>query len=352
VWTPPPKPGLIPLRPLSLGTMLGASFQVMRRNPRPTFGLALLISSALFVALVIVAGGFLLLALGRIESASEADQGSIIAGSFLGGGLTLLIPLAGSIVVSAIFQGLISLEVARGTLGEKLNTRGLLRMARGRIGALIGWSAAIIGAITVVLGIVVLVVTLLIAFGDTVGTVIGVVIAILFSLVFAVAAVWLGTKLSLVPSVLLIERVPLRRAIARSWTLTNRSFWKTLGIQLLISVIISTASQVISFPISMAGSLILSFLAPTGDPSASIWGIVILYLVTAGVSLVVGAIGTVMQSATATLIYLDLRMRREGLDLELMRFVEARGSGDTSVPDPYLAVPQPAPAAGPPTSWV
>jgi hypothetical protein len=176
------------------------------------------------------------------------------------------------------------------------------------------------------------------------------VLAILFSFAFAVAAVWLGTKLSLVPSALLIERIPLRRAIARSWTLTNRSFWKTLGIQLLISVIISTASQVISFPISLAGSLIISFVAPTSDPSAAIAGVVILYVVTALVSLVVGAIGTVMQTATATLIYLDLRMRREGLDLELMRFVEARASGDTSVPDPYLSVPQPVPA--PPTSWV
>ncbi len=28
-------------------------------------------------------------------------------------------------------------------------------------------------------------------------------------------------------------------------------------------------------------------------------------------------------------------MRKEGLDLELIRFVEARQVGDTSVPDPF-----------------
>ena len=43
-----------------------------------------------------------------------------------------------------------------------------------------------------------------------------------------------------------------------------------------------------------------------------------------------------MQSSATALLYIDLRMRKEGLDLELVRFVEARQAGDTSVPDPYL----------------
>ena len=36
--------------------MLGASFQVMRRNPRPTFGLSLLFSSAVSVVTLVVIG--------------------------------------------------------------------------------------------------------------------------------------------------------------------------------------------------------------------------------------------------------------------------------------------------------
>ena len=351
VWAPPPKPGLIPLRPLTLGTMLGASFQVMRRNPRPTFGLSLLFSSAVSVVTLIVIGGFAFFAFGRVQAASDSDEGSIIAGSILGGGLTLLIPIAGGIVLTALLQGLISLEVARATLGEKLNTPGLLRMARGRIGALVGWSFAIIGSVAVLFAVATLAVTLLIAFGDTVGAVIGVLLAIGFVLLFTVVSVWIGTKVSLVPSVLLLERATLRGAIVRSWTLTNRSFWKTLGIQMLVSVIISAASQVITFPISLVSSLITGIVAPTADPTATFVGIGITYLVLIFVSLVIGAVGTVMQSATATLIYLDLRMRREGLDLELMRFVEARQAGDTTVTDPYLTVPGNAPPPPPTAPW-
>ena len=351
VWAPPPKPGLIPLRPLTLGTMLGASFQVMRRNPRPTFGLSLLFSSAVSVVTLVVIGGFAFFAFGRVQAASDSDEGSIIAGSILGGGLTLLIPIAGGIVLTALLQGLISLEVARATLGEKLNTPGLLRMARGRIGALVGWSFAIIGSVSVLFAVATLAVTLLIAFGDTVGAVIGVLLAIGFVILFTVVSVWIGTKVSLVPSVLLLERATLRGAIVRSWTLTNRSFWKTLGIQMLVSVIISAASQVITFPISLVSSLITGIVAPTADPTATFVGIGITYLVLIFVSLVIGAVGTVMQSATATLIYLDLRMRREGLDLELMRFVEARQAGDTTVTDPYLTVPGSAPPPPPTAPW-
>ena len=52
-WTPPPKPGLIPLRPLDLGTLLGASFRTLRRNPRPTFGMALLVQGIVSVAMTL-----------------------------------------------------------------------------------------------------------------------------------------------------------------------------------------------------------------------------------------------------------------------------------------------------------
>src|SRR3984885_11885612 len=39
-WTPPaPKPGVIPLRPLSVGEILDGAFTAVRRNPKATLGL-------------------------------------------------------------------------------------------------------------------------------------------------------------------------------------------------------------------------------------------------------------------------------------------------------------------------
>ena len=46
-----------------------------------------------------------------------------------------------------------------------------------------------------------------------------------------------------------------------------------------------------------------------------------------------------VQAALVAVIYIDLRMRKEGLDLELERYVELRDAGQP-VGDPY-AVPEP-----------
>jgi hypothetical protein len=63
-------------------------------------------------------------------------------------------------------------------------------------------------------------------------------------------------------------------------------------------------------------------------------------------SILIGAITSVVQAALIAVIYIDLRMRTEGLDLELERHVEARDAG-LAVTDPYETVP--AAPAGPPT---
>ena len=67
-------------------------------------------------------------------------------------------------------------------------------------------------------------------------------------------------------------------------------------------------------------------------------------------SLLIGAITAVVQAALVAVIYIDLRMRREGLDLELERHVEQRDAG-RPVGDPYrpptaCAAPAASTAAG------
>jgi hypothetical protein len=340
-WAPPPKPGLIPLRPLTLATTLAASFQVIRRNPKPTFGLSLVVNAVTYVVFLAVIGTFVGVAVNRVSAASEADQESIIAGSLLSGGLTLLVPLIGSLVVTALLQGVISIEVARGTLGEKLTTRQLLGFARGRIGALIGWSLLIFVVIFLAVLVATVISALLISTGGTTEIVVGIVLVVVFLLGFIALSAWIGTKLSLVPTALLLERLPLRQAIARSWSLTGGYFWRTLGIEWLVAIIIGAATQIVTVPISLIFTLLTTILAPTGDGSVSTAVTIASSVVVGAVSVAISALGVVMQSATYSLIYIDLRMRKEGLDLDLQRFVEARAFGDETVADPYSATSSP-----------
>lgn len=337
-WAPPPKPGLVPLRPLTLGDMLGAAFRVFRRNPLTTFGTALLFSLG---STVIVAGvGALIVvgAIGRYQSALPQDRDSILPGTIAGGALALLVPVFFQVGVQAILQGVLVLETSHQIVGEKMRLRGLLRQARGRIWALIGWAAAISGALLVGIGILAgVVVLLVVGVGQAAGITAGVLVGVFGSLGIVVLAVWVGTKTVLVPSVLLLERLAFRAAIARSWRLTRGSFWKTFGIIALVAVIVSVASNVASAPVSFIGGLAGGLLAPNGsdDSSGAVVSYVLIQVASGLVALVVGAIGSVIQSATVALIYVDLRIRREGLDLDLVRYVELRQHGVTPLPDPY-----------------
>ncbi|MEP6480816.1 MAG: glycerophosphoryl diester phosphodiesterase membrane domain-containing protein [Rhodoglobus sp.] len=338
------------MRPLTLGTLLGASFQVLRRNPRPTFGFALLVSGLVTIFTVVVVGLVTFFAVSRTLTATNADAATLSAGSVAMIILSGLVPVVLSIVASAVLQGVISLEVARGTLGEKLRLGGLWRAARGRIGALIGWSLLVTAAVLVALAIVAVVIALIVAVGGTAGIVIGVLLGLLFGAAAVVSAVWLGTRLSLVPSVLMLERLPLRDALRRSWSLTVGYFWRTFGIELLVIFIVQTVASIISAPLSLLLGIGSALINPNGDQGGVIVGVIVVYGLTLVVSLVFGAIASVVQAATPALIYIDLRMRREGLDLELNRFVEARQAGDTSVANPYLPRldgNQPQPASAP-----
>lgn len=300
------------------------------------FGFALLLTGIVSVVSLLVGGVIAVLAFGRLENVAVEDEETIVAGTVGAIVLSLLIPAALSIVTTAILQGIVALEVARGTLGERLKLGGLWRAARGRIGALVGWTLLLTAAALVLLILAGVVLGALVAVGGAVG--LG--LAVLFGAVatFGVAALglWLGTRFTFVPSVLMLERLPLRAAVARSWSLTRGYFWRILGIQLLVAVIIQVVSSIISTPLSLVYGLTVGLTNPNGDLEATLISTIILLVVTTIVSLVYGAITAVVQSATAALLYIDTRMRKEGLDLELSRFVEARNAGDTTVVDPYL----------------
>ena len=335
-WTPPPKPGLIPLRPLTLGMILGASFQVLRRNPRPTFGLSLLITGGILLLGLGAVGLVTVIAASRAFSAVGADSETVTAGAFAMTILAALVPSILSVVGMAILQGIIALEVARGTIGEKLRLRGLWRSARGRIGALIGWSLLVVAAVTVAVIVVIALIALVVSVGGTAGIVSGVVLGIAAFGASAVLAAWLTTRLAFVPSALMLERLSLKDAIKRSWTLSIRYFWRTFGILLLVGFILYMVSNLLSAPLGLVTGVGATLINPNGTDESSIAVFVVVTILSFVIAIVFGAMSAVIQTATASLLYLDLRMRKEGLDLELTRFVEARQAGDTSVENPYL----------------
>ena len=350
-WTPPPRPGLVPLGPMGLGTILGGAFRVLRRNPRPVIGFSLLIHIVVGLISLLITGIFTVGALTSYFNASETDNfnASTFTSLFSAYGVTFLVSLIG-VAGDAVLQGIITTEVARATIGEKLPLRALWARARGRLLVLLGWAFAIIIVVLVVLAIYVLAIALLAVLGGTAGAVISVILAIVGFLAALVAAFWLSTKLAMVPSVLVLERLTLWKAMRRSWILTTGMFyfWRTLGIELLVAVIVYFASEVAAIPILIIVGVIFAIANPTGFSTTSgISGFLssvtqVSSVVTAAL---VGTITAVITTAVTSLLYIDLRIRKEGLDLTLMRFVDAQAAGGTDLPsDPYLPVVRQSPA--------
>lgn len=335
-WTPPPKPGLIPLRPIEFGTVLGASFQVLRRNLRPTFGAALLLNALVVflstgISTVIVVSGF-----ERASRASLADSDTIFAGTIALALVATLLAVGISIVAQALLQGVISIEVSRATLGEKLTLRQLIELGRGRWWALIGWTALLGLAVAAAFGVLIALSLGFFIVGDPVAIAGGVIFLIVGILGLAVVSVWIGMMLAFVPAAIIIERLPLGTAVRRSWRLVRGAFWRILGTLLLVSVMVNIAASVVTTPFQLAATFAAPLVNPAGEVQTDLTVFLVLNLIVVGITAVVGAIGAVLTTAATSLLYIDRRMRTEGLDLELQRYVELRATGAAGA-DPYRA---------------
>jgi hypothetical protein len=125
----------------------------------------------------------------------------------------------------------------------------------------------------------------------------------------------------------------------------NRSFWRVFGITLLAGIIVAIAGGILQLPFSVLGAVSGSGIGAT-------------------IVIVIGAIaaGTVTRPITAgvtVLLYVDMRMRKEGLDLAL-RTASGTGQPGTGQPgggplgDDFATVwrpPSASPAPGtPPTA--
>jgi hypothetical protein len=125
-----------------------------------------------------------------------------------------------------------------------------------------------------------------------------------------------------------------------------------LGILLLTGAIVLVATNVVTVPLSVLTSILQAVLFPNGELDfqtfdASVVFYLAMQLLTVVVSVVIGGVGAIVTSANATIVYIDLRMRREGLDLELARFAEERAAGAASATGPDARDPYQAPAGAP-----
>ncbi len=315
-WPPPaPKPGVIPLRPISMGEILDGSIATIRRNPRATLGFTAIVMAA-STAITTLLAARELPGLSRVSAHTRAGQPLTKADvTSLGGWLvtygvvTLLLGLA----VTVILTGTLTAVVGRAVLGEQITAGQAWRQAR--IGALARLVLLLIGIFVLVWAVLIGVPLL----GSLASGPVGVALAIPALIAAVPLTIFLWVKTSLAASVVVLERANATAAIGRSWRLTRRSFWRVFGIWVVAYLAIFVAGLVLEIPFR----LIAGVVSGTGGlglsaPPALAGGKLLLYLTIGAVgSLVAATITRPMVAGVAALLYVDLRMRREGLDIAL-----------------------------------
>lgn len=355
-WTPAVKPGLIPLHPLTFGALLGRPFAALRHNPKVLFGFAIVVQLLVAIITLVVVGAVALATFTRLESLSPShpDFYPVMWGTVAINAIVVLVMGFVSLAFTAVMQGVVAADIGYGALGEKPKLGRLWQLMRPSFWRLVAWSVlqAVAGIVLVVVigGIIALGVAAGVG-GSAEGVGLSVLVGILLVLAAIPLWIWLSTKLLLVPSVLVLERAHLRAAIVRSWRLTRGRFWNTFGVILLVNLIMSTAVGVVSMPLSLLGSLFMPVIAPTGPNDASEIAMVLI----AGVApqllvYVLQAVAIVVQCAAAAFIYLDCRMRYEGLDHSLISYLERRdlGASPEELGDPFAVDPARAVSSAPP----
>jgi hypothetical protein len=317
-WTPPAKPGVVPLRPLALGDLLDGAVQTMRQNPRVMLGL----SAAVMAVAAVLSTAFILVGLPRmasgIETADDRLQAEQVASLLTGGVISFLLPLLVQTLATIVLTGILMVAVSQAVLGRRPTVGEVWGRARPRLLALIGLSllsaliVVLVMAVAIVPGVLLLVADR--SVGGGVALAGGIVVAI-------AAAVLIYVRLAFAAPALLLERLGIGAALARSWRLVAGSWWRTFGILALGAIIAAAINGLVQLPFSLVGNLV-GALVGSGDAQS-------LGDVTSGmqIALVITNVGSVLAStvtapftaALTALLYIDLRIRREGLDVALAR---------------------------------
>lgn len=309
-WGPVPRPGIVPLRPLTLGEIYDGAIRSIRTNPAVMF-----VFSAILVAISVAIQGVLTWStfedlnafMGMDpEAMQDVSTDSLFAtmqGLLVNTGISAL----AAFLITTILNGLLIHAVSQAVLGRSATLAQVWDAVKGQIPRLLLLSIVV----AVMMAALVAVFVGLFAAGAVSESpgLMGL-SALGFIFILLPALLVLATFTLLATPALVLERAGVGTALRRSFQLTKRSFWRVLGIYLLTSILVAILAWVISSPSSLFAPLL-------GSPAA-------IYVVTLVASVIASAITTPFMAAVVALLYIDVRMRTEALDVELAK---AAGQG-------------------------
>lgn len=253
------------LRPLSLGEILDRAFHLLRRNYRALAPAVLLFSVPCSVLSAFAArslsGGLTFLSFGSVAPAGSGASSAWLA-----------VPYLVAVLAPALVAGPVCRIAAADILGRPLERSAAIRGGLTRLPACLAAGLLVTGL-----------------------SLVGTLLCTLPGLVL-----WSMFRLTL-PAVVIEDRGPLA-AMGRSWRLASSRFWPVVGLTVLVVLVNYAVGQLLNLvPAGVAALVGLH------------WG----FLLLAAGSAVVATVTWSYTLIAVTLMYFDLRVRKEGLDLAL-----------------------------------
>ncbi|BFO22087.1 hypothetical protein SHKM778_84750 [Streptomyces sp. KM77-8] len=316
-----------------MGEILDGAVSTMRTYWRTVLGISLTVAVLTEVVVVLLQG----LVLDNVgtdalddPSATLGELTDALGNALLNSGVIFLITLVGTVAATA----LLTTVTSRAVLGRSVTTREAWHDARPQTLKLFGLICLLLlitaGIMTV--GALPGFLVTLAAGGEA-----GIALTVLGLICAGVLTLWLMIRLSLASPTLMLEKQGIRKAMSRSARLVRGSWWRVFGIQLLATIIANIVASIIIIPFTflaaaVGGDGISGFLDSAGGDVG--WT----FLIISGIGSVIGSMITFPITAGVTvLLYIDQRIRREALDLELARAADVQGPGATPGADAVTA---------------
>lgn len=309
----PRQPGCVPLRPLTLGDILQGSFAVIRRNPRLVLGLsataAVLQAAALAIFQILffrsVASGF---------DNSNPDDVQIHLGRLVQNEYSSLVEGALGAIVTALLTTVLTVVVTEDVLGHRLTLAAVWARVRTRLLRLT-W-LVLISSVVPILGIFLLI----------------------------VPGVWLWGVWAVAVPAMVVENGSARDSLRRSRWLVRDMFWRVFGIRALGVLLAAAGSLVISLPFAIIATAATDFSEFRFDTPGTVTTPIAFILITAVGTALSGTLTAPITASVDALLYVDLRMRKEQLDVALRQQAAANAYAAQASP---VAGPRPVPPPNP-----
>ena len=258
------------MRPLEVGDLLDETFRMYRRH--------FILFGGISVILSIPSAAFFGLALASLSSVMQQTNGQLTDFSFL---TPLLAGLAAGLLINLLFLpfslGAVTYAACESALGRPVTAGGVLSGVLRRYFPLLGYWLLFVVMLYLSLALCILPVALW---------------------------AWVFVGWVVVTPAMFVENISLGAAFSRSWWLVQGRWWRTFLVLLLIGIIWYVAGIALGAFLELGRFLLQLFVSPF-----------IAIAISAVTSQMVAAVVNPILQIAVVLVYFDLRVRKEGLDL-------------------------------------